>query len=631
MAGADPYTPRDQIWIDSMQVGLSETCLAERQRHRADTIYLIVMAGRIIAMQSGFAMMEAAFVRPMNAANIMMKNLMDMFIGCLAFYLFGYQIAFGDQAVSLDELGFDWAIWFLQFSYATTAATIDSGALAGRVSFTAYIILSMIMTGVIYPVVVKWGWGGGWLQELGYIDFAGGTIVHLVGAVSAFVCVCICGPRVGRFPEYRAWRGCWRWICAERNDDAYYRGPQTEVEKRVFNKVTPIHNPVQALFGVFLLLIGFLAFNPASTFATTDNTDLLAARTSVTTLLVTASAALTSFLVAALRRRSTVITIPEFATMTVAGMVASCGCCHVVPPLLMLPVGIIAALMADACQNFLNYLQLDDVVGAVAAHGPPGAFGVLCVPLLAAPHCQSELRGLFFGGGQEAWRLLGVQFAGVLAITGFTAVSTYLCVILLDLLLAFRSNRATELIGHDYMEHAYEDGSTSADVNKTMVIQHSPVRDCMRERISRLHSPTKSYGDEEDLDVIPCEPPVAVPSSAGLEANDSPEPEPDVDIVALQKEIRSLQEDVRLLGHMLHRTTVNNTVFGNHSFREGRRHSDPRAGCASYLAETRRGVIEEQTGASSNGNTGASGSADDGRCGPRLGPGHGGLLVARHD
>mmetsp|Transcript_11140 Transcript_11140/g.35344 ORF Transcript_11140/g.35344 Transcript_11140/m.35344 type:complete len:543 (-) Transcript_11140:10-1638(-) len=516
----------------------------------------------------------------------MMKNMMDLFVGCLAFYLFGFKIAYGHHAVSLEEEGFDWAMWFLQFSYATTAATIDSGALAGRVSFFAYIILSLMVTGVIYPLVVQWVWGEGWLQELGFEDFAGGAVVHCVGAVSALVSICVCGPRIGRFPAYRAWRGAFRVICLERNDDDFYRGPMTEVETRVYSPVSPIHNPVQALFGVFLLLTGFLAFNPASTFSTTSGSDLMAARASVTTLLATTGAALTAFPLAALRRRSLVITIPEFATVTVAGMVASCGCCHVVPPLLAPVLGSLAAVLADRTSAILIRLQLDDVVGAVAAHGPPGVLGVLCVPLLAKPHCQSDAKGVVFGGGKEAWEKLGTQAYGIAAIMAFTAATTYLVVIAIDLLVSFRSNRATELIGHDFMEHAYEDGSTMADLNRAMVIRHSPVRDCMKERIrTSVHSPGKDYREEGASEPEPGADDAARESHAdALESGGST-----ADIAALEREVRRLREDMHLLTAMLSRTQVNNNIFSSGASGGRQWGATP-----SVTDEDRRAILEEQ-------------------------------------
>jgi len=271
-------------------------CKADRIRHRADTVFLLVMGARVLAMQSGFGMLEAAYVRPMNAANIMMKNIMDLQVGALAFYLFGYEIAYGGGSVpSFEEKSTDWAMWFCQFSYATTAATIDSGALAGRVAFVPYLLMAFAVTAFIYPVCVRWTWGGGWLGKLGYLDFAGGSIVHLVGGVSAWVCTLVCGPRIGRFQNYRGWQGVCKLLFVERNPDSYYHGPLTQVEHRVFCSVQPISNPVQALFGIFLLLVGFLAFNPASTFATTSNSDLLVARTTITTLLAMSGSSLACF------------------------------------------------------------------------------------------------------------------------------------------------------------------------------------------------------------------------------------------------------------------------------------------------------------------------------------------------
>mmetsp|Transcript_13485 Transcript_13485/g.23790 ORF Transcript_13485/g.23790 Transcript_13485/m.23790 type:complete len:201 (-) Transcript_13485:308-910(-) len=188
---------RDAMWLESATLLLDETCRAARVRHRADTVFLVMMGGRIMSMQSGFGMVESAFTRPMNSANVMMKNVYDMFIGMLAFYFIGYQICYGVSPVSWEEdPSMDWADWFVQFTYCTTAATITSGALAGRVAFLAYLVLSFVITGFIYPVVVQWVWGDGWLSQMGYVDFAGGTVVHLVGAVCSLVGICVCGPRV---------------------------------------------------------------------------------------------------------------------------------------------------------------------------------------------------------------------------------------------------------------------------------------------------------------------------------------------------------------------------------------------------------------------------------------------------
>jgi len=205
-------------------------------------------------------------------------------------------------------------------------------------------------------------------------------------------------------------------------------------------------------------------------------------------------------------------------------------------------------------QAALTRWHYDDVVGAVAAHGPPGVLGVLCVPFFAAPHCQNTVRGIVFGGGQEAWDMLATQVIGILSITAFTIVATWVCVIFIDVLLGFRSNRATELIGHDYMEHAYEDGSVEADPDKETVMRHSPVRDCIKERILRGHSPDRDYEEYGS-------PPPSAPASEGQpEAPTRPKDESSR-VAALEKELKGIKEDMRLLTTMLKRGSVRNGIF----------------------------------------------------------------------
>eukprot|EP00931_Biecheleriopsis_adriatica_P123276 TRINITY_DN98319_c0_g1_i1.p1 TRINITY_DN98319_c0_g1~~TRINITY_DN98319_c0_g1_i1.p1 ORF type:complete len:613 (-),score=91.09 TRINITY_DN98319_c0_g1_i1:41-1879(-) len=491
---------RDDAWVHSSAAMLSATCAPARVRHRADTIYLVVMAGRVIAMQSGFGMLESACSRPMNAANVMMKNVYDMFLGILAYWFVGHGIAWGHSSISWEEdAALDWAFWFIQFSYCTTASTIASGALAGRVSFTAYLLLSLFITSLVYPTVVQWAWGGGWLQELGFIDFAGGGVVHLVGAMCALASVGVCGPRIGRFPDYRTWRGIWRYVFVERYDDSYYQGPRTELERKVHSGIKECFNPVQMLFGLFLLFNGFLAFNPGSTFSTTKQSDLLVARTTVTTMMVTGAGSATVLFMSFLRRRSLVISVPDLANAAIGSMVASCGCCHVIPLPMTLVVGVVAALLTDCTHRLVTRLQYDDVVAAFAVHGPTGIFGVLCVPLFARPHCGSELRGLAFGGGEQSLKLLGIQVAGVTAISAFSFIATHIIVVAIDLLIGFRSHRADELIGLDFSEHNYESssGPTIAKHEAEALFENSPVRPCLLEVVRQSASPSKSYQSKE--------------------------------------------------------------------------------------------------------------------------------------
>mmetsp|Transcript_45441 Transcript_45441/g.101965 ORF Transcript_45441/g.101965 Transcript_45441/m.101965 type:complete len:630 (-) Transcript_45441:86-1975(-) len=468
----------DLNWVVTMQERLSESCQGMRVRHRADTIFLLVMGGRILTMQTGFALLESAHGEKMNSANIMMKNTMDLLLGAVAFFFFGYWLAFGDGAEpQLDEENnFDYAMWFQQFSYATTAATIDSGAFSGRISFSAYVIFSMFVTGVIYPSVVRMTWGGGWLGEMGFIDFAGSSIVHMVGASSALVSCALLGPRIGRFPKYEVGSRLWQFIALDRKPARWYRGPIDEVEKAIFVKPRGITNPVQALFGLFVLIIGFLGFNPGSTLATTGDSDLLGARATVTTLLAGSGGALAVIAWSAVKTRIPCWNIPDFVTGILASLVASCACCHVITPAVAMLVGFLAAWIAFLTQECVDRMHIDDPVGAIAVHGPPGAFGTICVAIFAKPHCLSWEKGLVYGGGSAAWELLGIQCFGVLALAGFTMVATYVLVTSLKLVWGFRCERSAELIGLDYVEHSYDDGTYTADQNKIAFLEHTPIK-----------------------------------------------------------------------------------------------------------------------------------------------------------
>mmetsp|Transcript_34128 Transcript_34128/g.62444 ORF Transcript_34128/g.62444 Transcript_34128/m.62444 type:complete len:626 (+) Transcript_34128:196-2073(+) len=471
---------RDINWITTMQERLSDSCQGMRVRHRADTIFLLVMGGRILTMQTGFAMLESAYGEKMNSANIMMKNTMDLLLGAVAFFFFGYWLAFsadGGAEPQWDaENNFDYAMWFQQFSYATTAATIDSGALSGRISFSAYVVFSMFVTGVIYPSVVRMTWGGGWLDDMGFIDFAGSSIVHMVGSVSALVSAAMLGPRIGRFPRYNCGSKFWQLIALDQRPAGWYEGPIDEVERAIFVKPRGITNPVQALFGLFVLVIGFLGFNPGSTLATTGDTDLLGARATVTTLMAGSGGALACIFWSAVKTRIPCWNIPDFVTGILASLVASCACCHVITPAVAMLVGFLAAFVAFVAQELVDRMHIDDPVGAIAVHGPPGAFGTICVAIFAKPHCLSREKGLIYGGGSAALEQLGIQCLGVLALAGFTMASTYVLVILLKLFWGFRCERSAELIGLDYVEHSYDDGTYTADQNKIAFLEHTPIK-----------------------------------------------------------------------------------------------------------------------------------------------------------
>jgi len=493
----------DGLWLAARLEANPLQCRAERVRHRADTIYQLTMGGRVIAIQTGFAMLEAAYGRPIDASSIMMKNSMDLVLGVFAYYFLGWWLSFGHDAMWVEENAFDFALWFLQFSYATTAGTINSGALAGRVSFVAYLILSILLTGVIYPVCVHWVWGGGWLSSLGFVDFAGSSLVHMVGATSALVSVCMCGPRIGRYPNYQCWSGLWRYVFSERNDSSWYQYPKSELERAVYTPIKACNNPVQCLFGTFLLLTGFLAFNPASTLNTTYDTDLTAARTTVTTLIAASGGAVSSMMWSLIARQNLKLRVPEMTNSVLGGLVASCACCHVVPPLFMAMVGFVGGLLTSVTAPIMDRFQLDDTVGAVSVHGPPAIWGVLCVALFAQPNCQSDIRGLFFGGGEAAWILLLVQICGIVSLAAFAAAATWVSVSVIDLVIGFRCHRAHEIIGLDFTEHEIDNDSLRHDA---------------KERL--LRKPATPTEDGENLGSSEA-PPDSVEGSAGLDSDPS--------------------------------------------------------------------------------------------------------------
>lgn len=459
-----------------MTFDASDECKAERGHHRADVIFVLTCAARIVQMQSGFAMLESAYQQPNNAANIMMKNMLDLCIGVLAFFLFGYYIAYHDthSLNGLADAGTDLAHFFCTFSYATTAATINSGALAGRVAFFPYLVLSTVMTGLLYPICAYLAWGNGWLQELGFVDFAGSVVVHQVGAVSALVSTCFLGPRIGRFPTYRTWKRPWSFFFLEKRRNEYYREPEDPVETKVFIPFRKCRHPVQLLFGTFLLLVGFLAFNPASTFKTTLGQDLVVAHASATTLLAAAGGGVGGMVFSMLYTRSTVVRVPELTNAVIAGLVASCAPAAVMPLSVSPVVGFIAAILSLVFEEVLAHFQIDDAVGAVAAHGPSGAWGAIAVALFAQKSCVNpDVGGIFFGGGEAGWTLLGNQFIGMFLLSGISVGITYISVLLIELISGFRCTRACELIGLDLWEHQFDDGSVQTNKFKAQLLDRA--------------------------------------------------------------------------------------------------------------------------------------------------------------
>ena len=407
-----------------------------------DTVWTLMAAVLVFLMQAGFAMLETGFTRAKNAANIMMKNLMDFSIGTLAFWAIGFGIMFGADAAGLfgtskfflagaevDDAFSDFTFWVFQVMFAATAATIVSGAVAERTQFKAYLVYSVFISGLIYPVVGHWIWGGGWLSNLGpngVMDFAGSTVVHSVGGWAGLAGAMVLGAREGKYVK---------------------NGANGRSGKVMVNAIQGHNMPLAAL-GVFLLWFGWFGFNAGSTVA---GTDLSIAAIAVTTNLAAASGVVGALVVAWIISGKP---DPTFALNgAIAGLVAiTAGCANLAPGSAVI-VGFLGGVLVVLAVQFIDrVLQVDDPVGAISAHGVVGAWGTIAVGLFAQEKFGG-VNGLFFGGG---FGQLGVQIVGVLAVFVWTFVTSLVLFKVIKATVGLRVSRDEELRGLDIEEHGTE-------------------------------------------------------------------------------------------------------------------------------------------------------------------------------
>jgi len=392
-----------------------------------DNMWLLVAAFLVMFMQPGFAMVEAGFTRSKNTANILMKNLMDFSIGSLLYWIIGFTIMYGDSIggfIGMPDLFFmsdgfgdnysDYADLFFQTVFAATAATIVSGAMAERTEFKAYLIFSIVITVLIYPISGHWTWGGGWLSQLGFHDFAGSSIVHSVGAWVGLAGAAIIGPRLGKYGK---------------------DGKPTAI---------PGHNLALGALGVFILWFGWFGFNPGSQLAAagTDNAVAIG-HIAVTTNLAAAAGAVTAMLVAWVRYKRPSLSISLNGAL--AGLVAITAGCDAVNPVGAVLIGTIAGFVLPFAVEFIDkILKVDDPVGAISVHGVSGAFGTLAVGLF------STSEGLFYGGGAK---LLGIQAIGVVAFFAWAFGLGLLLFFILKKANILRVSKRIEEEGLDVYEH----------------------------------------------------------------------------------------------------------------------------------------------------------------------------------
>lgn len=380
-----------------------------------------VMLGTILVffMHAGFAMLESGFTRSKNTLNILMKNLITVSIGSILYFFIGFALMFGTSAFGLigtdgfllagrEDIGF----FVFQAVFAATCATIISGAVAERMKLSAYILVTIAMTAVIYPVVGHWVWGGGWLSQLGFIDFAGSTVVHLTGAAAAFITAWKLGPRIGK-----------------------YSG-------KVVNSI-PGHNLPLGALGVFILWVGWFGFNGASTLAA----DPALVPSIITNTLLAASAGVLATVVYTRFRYGR---IDASLTMNgaLAGLVGITAGAANVSFIGAITIGLIAGvLMTEAVHLLDAKIRVDDPVGAIAVHGFSGIWGTMALGFF------DTTGGLFYGGGAE---VLGIQTVGVLAVIAWTSIAAGLVLTVVNAISPIRVSAEEEEVGLDFTEHGSE-------------------------------------------------------------------------------------------------------------------------------------------------------------------------------
>lgn len=392
-----------------------------------NTIWVLITAALVFFMQAGFALVEAGFTRSKNTTNILFKNLMDFVIGTIVYWAIGFGIMFGSKNGFWGGIDLftshsyrtdmpDMAFLIFQTVFAATAATIVSGAMAERTKFNAYLIYSGVISLVIYPISGHWAWGGGWLSQMAtpFHDFAGSSVVHMVGGMAAMMGAITLGPRIGKY------------------------------DKTGKAKAIPGHSLTLATLGVFILWIGWFGFNPGSQLAAAGNVNATAiSLIFVTTNIAAAGGALATMMFIWFLYKKPTLSMTLNGAL--AGLVAITAGCDAVTPggafIIGLMAGIIVVLSVEL---FDKIIKIDDPVGAISVHGICGAFGTLMVGFF------STSQGLFYGNGAD---LLISQLIGVLSIAAWAIAASFILFRLLKYLNGLRVEKIIEEEGLDVYEH----------------------------------------------------------------------------------------------------------------------------------------------------------------------------------
>lgn len=416
-------------------------------------VWFLIGAALVFWMQAGFAMVETGFTRAKNAGNIIMKNLMDFCIGCVVFIAIGFSLLLGEDFLGFigkpgfdiftNYQNFDWSNFVFNLVFCATTATIVSGAMAERTKFLSYCVYSGVISALVYPVEAHWIWGGGWLSQLGFHDFAGSTAIHMVGGISALIGAKMVGARIGKF---------------EKNED----GKVTKVN------AFPGHNIVIGALGVFILWLGWYGFNGA---ACTTKEQL--ASVFVTTTIAPSIATVVCMIFTWVKYGKPDVSMCLNASL--AGLVAITAPCDVTDACGAIIIGAVSGLLVVFGVWLLDFkLHIDDPVGAVAVHMMNGIWGTIAVGLFAttAAPGNDTMTGLFYGGG---FHLLGLQLLGFAAVAAWTVVMMIIVFGVIKAIFGLRVSEEEELEGLDSTEHglasAYS-GFSIVDMSSAMMVEN---------------------------------------------------------------------------------------------------------------------------------------------------------------
>lgn len=429
-------------------------------------VWFLIGAALVFWMQAGFAMVETGFTRAKNAGNILMKNLMDFCIGTVMFILIGFSLFLGEDLVGFigkpgfdiftSYESFDWSNFVFNLVFCATTATIVSGAMAERTKFLSYCVYSAVISAIIYPVEAHWTWGGGWLAQIGFHDFAGSNCIHMVGGICALIGAAMLGPRIGKFVKDKS-------------------GKITKVN------AFPGHNLPLGCLGVFILWLGWYGFNGAAATSIEEMGSIF-----VTTTIAPSVATVVCMIFTWIKYGKPDVSMCLNASL--AGLVAITAPCDVCDAFGAIVIGAVSGVLVVFGVWLLDYkLHIDDPVGAVAVHCLNGIWGTLSVGLFATETAPAFARGigdgvafganqiagegLFYGGG---FRQLGIQLLGMGATMGWTIVTIVIAFLIIKAIFGLRVSEEEEIVGLDSKEHglasAYS-GFSIMDISNTMTME----------------------------------------------------------------------------------------------------------------------------------------------------------------